>query len=80
MKRAIVRFLVLPISNLVATQQVSTGDLVIRVYETGTGKLTFTKSEGGALIDPYREAYSDMFDDAQPEKAAAAEASDARAG
>jgi ATP-dependent Clp protease ATP-binding subunit ClpA len=76
LKRAIERFLVYPISNLVATQQVSTGDLVIIDYDSNTGKLTFTKSEGGALIDPYREAYSDMFDDAQPERAAAAEASD----
>jgi hypothetical protein len=63
-------------SNLVATQQVATGDLVIIDYDSEAGKLTFTKSEGGALIDPYRETYSDMFDDAQPERAAAAEASD----
>jgi ATP-dependent Clp protease ATP-binding subunit ClpA len=76
LKRAIERFLVYPISNLVATQQVSTGDLVIIDYDSDTGKLTFTKSEGGALIDPYRETYSDMFDDAEPERAVAAEASD----
>src|SRR5262245_41440768 len=76
LKRAIERFLVYPISNLVATQQVATGDLVIIDYDSETGKLTFTKSEGGALIDPYREVYSDMFDDAQQERAVAAEASD----
>jgi ATP-dependent Clp protease ATP-binding subunit ClpA len=76
LKRAIERFLVYPISNLVATQQVATGDLVIIDYDTDSGKLTFTKSEGGALIDPYREAYSDMFDEAEPERAVAAEASD----
>src|SRR2546427_10421846 len=76
LKRAIERFLVYAISNLVATQQVATGDLVIIDYDLETVKLTFTKSEGGALIDPYREEYSDIFDDAQQEQAAAAEASD----
>jgi ATP-dependent Clp protease ATP-binding subunit ClpB len=76
LKRAIERFLVYAISNLVATQQVATGDLVIIDYDLETGKLTFTKSEGGALIDPYREEYSDIFDDAQHERAAAAEASE----
>src|SRR5262245_10277910 len=55
LKRAIERFLVYAISNLVATSQVSTGDLVVIDYESGLGKLLFTKSEGGALIDPYRE-------------------------
>jgi hypothetical protein len=49
---------------------------VIIDYDTETGKLTFTKSKKGALIDPYREAYSDMFDDGPPERAAAAEATD----
>lgn len=76
LKRAIERFLVYAISNLVATQQVETGDLVIIDYDPETGKLTFTKSEGGALVDPYREEYSEMFDDAQEERAVAAEASD----
>jgi ATP-dependent Clp protease ATP-binding subunit ClpA len=76
LKRAIERFLVYAISNLVATQQVETGDLVIIDYDSESGKLTFTKSEGGALVDPYREEYSEMFDDAQEERAVAAEASD----
>jgi ATP-dependent Clp protease ATP-binding subunit ClpA len=76
LKRAIERFLVYPISNLVATQQVETGDLVVIDFDSETGKLTFTKTEGGALVDPYREEYSEMFDDAKEELAAAAEASD----
>ena len=76
LKRAIERFLVYPISNLVATQQVETGDLVVIDFDSETGKLTFTKTEGGALVDPYREEYSEMFDDAQEELAAAAEASE----
>jgi hypothetical protein len=75
LKRAIERFLVYPISNLVATEQVATGDLVIIDYDAETGKLTFTKSEGGALIDPYREAYGEMFEVRQ-ELAAAAEVTD----
>src|SRR5262244_2664340 len=78
LKRAVERFLVYPISNLVATSQVSTGDLVVIDYESGLGKLLFTKSEGGALIDPYREKYGEMFDqdDDGDERAAAADAGD----
>lgn len=76
LKRAIERFLVYAISNLVATQQVETGDLVIIDYDSEAGKLTFIKSEGGALVDPYREEYSEMFDDEEEERAVAAEASD----
>ena len=76
LKRAIERFLVYPISNLVATQQVATGDLVVIDYDLETKKLTFTKSEGGALIDPYREEYGEMFDDEHEERAVAAEVSE----
>ena len=76
LKRAIERFLVYPISNLVATKQVATGDLVVIDFEGATGKLVFTKEEGGALIDPYRERYSEMFDSEEGERAAEAAASD----
>jgi ATP-dependent Clp protease ATP-binding subunit ClpB len=76
LKRAIERFLVYPISNLVATKQVATGDLVVIDYEGATGKLVFTKEEGGALIDPYRERYREMFDSEEGERAAEAAASD----
>jgi ATP-dependent Clp protease ATP-binding subunit ClpA len=74
LKRAIERFLVYPISNLVATEQVLTGDLVQIDYDGA--KLTFAKEEGGALIDPYREQYHEMFESGEDEKAAAAEVSD----
>src|SRR5499433_2385340 len=60
LKRAIERFLVYPLSNLVATNQVATGDLVVIDFDPVSGKLIFTKSEGGALIDPYREKYGEM--------------------
>ncbi|HEX5735410.1 MAG TPA: AAA family ATPase [Blastocatellia bacterium] len=76
LKRAIERFLVYPISNLVATSQVATGDLVVIDFDGGSGKLIFTKEEGGALIDPYREQYSEMFESGEDELAAAAEASE----
>jgi ATP-dependent Clp protease ATP-binding subunit ClpA len=50
LKRAIERFLVYPLSNLVATNQVGLGDLVsVDLNESGT-KLTFSKRSGGALI------------------------------
>jgi ATP-dependent Clp protease ATP-binding subunit ClpB len=48
LKRAIERFLVYPLSNLVATGQIGLGDLV----QVGlkANKLTFSKKSGGALI------------------------------
>jgi ATP-dependent Clp protease ATP-binding subunit ClpB len=76
LKRAIERFLVYPISNLVATQQVATGDLVVIDYDGATSKLVFTKEERGALVDPYREQYSEMFENNTGEMVAAAEASE----
>ena len=48
LKRAIERFLVYPLSNLVATGQIGLGDLV-QVGLDGN-KLTFSKKSGGALI------------------------------
>ncbi len=51
LKRAIERFLVYPLSNLVATEQVGLGDLVyIDISDSGK-KLTFAKRSGGALIN-----------------------------
>lgn len=76
LKRSIERFLVYPISNLVATAQVATGDLVVIDYDEETAKLVFTKEDGGALIDPYRERYGEMFEEGPDEQAAAAEVSD----
>lgn len=77
LKRAIERFLVYPISNLVATDQVATGDLVLIDFDEEAGKLIFTKEEGGALIDPdHREKYPEIFDGGVSTQAAAAEMSD----
>ncbi|HEX8175490.1 MAG TPA: AAA family ATPase [Pyrinomonadaceae bacterium] len=50
LKRAIERFLVYPLSNLVATEQVGLGDLVNVDLNEDTGRLVFSKRSGGALI------------------------------
>jgi len=50
LKRAIERFLVYPLSNLVATGQIGLGDLVQVDLGTVPSKLTFSKKSGGALI------------------------------
>jgi len=52
LKRAIERYLVYPLANLLATQQVRMGDLV-RVDWDGVHKeLTFVREQEGALINP----------------------------
>ncbi len=50
LKRSIERFLVYPLSNLVATEQVETGDLVSIDFDTDEAKLTFAKESGKMII------------------------------
>ena len=50
LKRAVERFLVYPLSNLVATGQIGLGDLVHVDVDGPRNKLVFSKSSGGALI------------------------------
>ena len=50
LKRAVERFLVYPLSNLVATGQIGLGDLVHVDVDENTRRLIFSKSSGGALI------------------------------
>src|SRR5437764_4461131 len=50
LKRAIERFLVYPLSSLVATGQIGLGDLVQIGLNKSDRKLTFFKKSGGALI------------------------------
>jgi hypothetical protein len=50
LKRAVERFLVYPLSNLVATSQVGLGDLVHVDVDDIRKRLIFSKSSGGALI------------------------------
>ncbi|MDQ3753314.1 MAG: AAA family ATPase [Acidobacteriota bacterium] len=56
LKRSIERFLVYPLSNLVATEQVGLGDLVHVDLNEGRNKLIFSKRSGGALISDEAEA------------------------
>src|SRR5690606_27034430 len=58
LKRAIERFLVYPLSNLVATQQVETGDLVSVGFDKSKNALTFMKEAGKMIVndeEPERE-------------------------
>jgi ATP-dependent Clp protease ATP-binding subunit ClpB len=64
LKRAIERFLVYPLSNLIATDQVGFGDLVTVDYSAEVGKLVFSKEHGGALIaeDEYDTPTGRLYD------------------
>jgi ATP-dependent Clp protease ATP-binding subunit ClpB len=61
LKRAIERFLVYPLSNLIATEQVALGDVLIVDYSPEIGKLVFSKHPGGLLIsgDETESVYSE---------------------
>src|SRR5918998_3255247 len=59
LKRSIERFLVYPLSNLVATEQVGLGDLVYIDLNESNGRLTFSKRSGGALITDAAEHEED---------------------
>jgi ATP-dependent Clp protease ATP-binding subunit ClpB len=50
LKRSVERFLVYPLSNLVATNQVGLGDLVHVDLDELTHRLIFSKRSGGALV------------------------------
>src|SRR5438046_905355 len=50
LKRAIERFLVYPLSNLVATEQVQTGDFVTVDFDPEKDALSFTKQAGKMII------------------------------
>jgi len=63
LKRAIERFLVYPLSNLVATEQVETGDLVTVDFDTEKDKLIFSKQSGKMIVSDFEE---DLLED-EPE-------------
>ena len=50
LKRAIERYVVFPISNLLATHQIKLGDVVTVDCLSDGSKLTFFKEEQGALV------------------------------
>ena len=60
LKRAVERFLVYPLSNLVATGQIGLGDLVHVDLSSQTRKLIFSKQSGGALIREMTPAAADQ--------------------
>ena len=61
LKRAIERFLVYPLSNLVATQQIETGDFVMVDFDENKGALTFRKQSGKLIVnDAPDEPLDDM--------------------
>jgi ATP-dependent Clp protease ATP-binding subunit ClpA len=64
LKRAIERFLVYPLSNLVATNQVGLGDLVNVDLNDAGNKLVFSKRSGGALIHDMPEVEDELEDTA----------------
>ena len=63
LKRAIERFLVYSLSNLVATQQIETGDLVLIDFDEDEDKLIFSKQSGGMMLNDFEE---ELFDE-EPE-------------
>src|SRR5256714_2152535 len=69
LKRSIERFVVYPLANLLATEQVHLGDLVRIDWDGEHKQLTFIREGEGALVHT---------EEAEPEKAAAAELKDGR--
>jgi len=59
LKRAIERFLVYPLSNLVATEQVETGDMVTVDFDENESKLIFTKQSGKMIINDLEADFLD---------------------
>ena len=51
LKRSIERFLVYPLSNLVATQQIETGDFVMIDWDDDKGALSFRKQSGKLIVN-----------------------------
>lgn len=60
LKRAIERFLVYPLSNLVATEQLETGDYVWIDFDKEQEKLTFSKQSGKMIVN---ESTEDSIDE-----------------
>lgn len=59
LKRSIERFLVYPLSNLVATQQLETGDIVSVDFDEKEEKLSFSKQAGKMIVSEIEEEIID---------------------
>jgi len=57
LKRAIERFLVFPLANLVATKQVKLGDLILVSLDKEGKELTFTKEAENAMVEALMATY-----------------------
>jgi hypothetical protein len=60
LKRAIERYVVFPLANLVATSQVKLGDFV-RIDMNADGRMVFVKEAEGALVPVLLEKYGPEF-------------------
>jgi ATP-dependent Clp protease ATP-binding subunit ClpB len=60
LKRSVERFLVSPLSNLVASEQVGFGDLIYIDLHPETGRFTFSKRRGSALFGDMGESAAGM--------------------
>jgi ATP-dependent Clp protease ATP-binding subunit ClpB len=66
-KRSIERFLVYPVSSLIATGQMQSGDVVQADVNRKTGKLAFVKYAGGSLVKGVsQQASEETSKDARP--------------
>jgi ATP-dependent Clp protease ATP-binding subunit ClpA len=59
LRRAIERFVIFPLSNLVATQQIDLGDLVVIEFDSENRRLAFFKEIGKALV--YAGEFTEYF-------------------
>ncbi len=64
LKRSIERFLVYPLSNLVATQQLETGDFVLVDFDDEDEKLIFSKESGKMIV---ADSENDLIEEDDPE-------------
>jgi ATP-dependent Clp protease ATP-binding subunit ClpB len=66
LKRAVERLLVSPLSNLVASEQVEFGDFVYVDLNAETGRFTFAKRSGGALVGETNDLATAPESDEEP--------------
>ncbi len=60
LKRSVERFLVYPLSNLVATEQVETGDFVLVDFDAEKEQLMFTKQSGKMIVADAHDRESEL--------------------
>jgi len=63
LKRSVERFLVSPLSNLVASEQVEFGDLIYIDLNPETGRFSFSKRSGGGFVSDTSESAAKLEND-----------------